>query len=385
MINYYHILGVSPNATAVEIKSAYKSKALSFHPDKHNGDKNMEELFKQVNEAYQILSNPYKRSNHDMMLRYGELPPSSPSPTYQQYNRPRRPPQARKFYRPQVSNFRATAYAFLIAFSIALIMKTAMYISNEYQAKERAELLAARRLLFDQVKAAHDQGNLGKSLHLLGDMGYFLAEEGEMQAYKESLIVEIKDKADQLFEAGAYEQAIAHYDLLKDFAVSNSITYLKKMAAAYQGMGEVGKALEVFQLMHLYGYRTTSFYLEMGQLYEDGIKDLEMALNYYKIGAEMASSEYEVTIGKAYPIVISASMVPAVHYHIYMKVAQAHLNLEQYQEAVDAVSWTKDIWPDSLIQFQVEALAYHGLGQKTEMKQAVARAKQIDPNFSIDR
>lgn len=384
MINYYHILGVSPNATSAEIKSAYKSKARSFHPDKHDGDKNMEELFKQVNEAYQILSNPYKRSNHDMMLRYGEAPPANPRPAYQQYNQPRRPPQARRFYRPQVSNFRATAYAFLIAFSIALIMKTGMYISNEYEARERAELLATRRLLFDQVKSAHDQGNLGKSLHLLSDMGYFLTEEGEMQAFKESLVVEIRDKADRLFEAGAYEQAIAHYDLLQDFAVSNSITYLKKMAAAYQGMGDVGKALEVFQLMHLYGYRTTSFYLEMGQLYENGIKDLDMALNYYKIGADMASSEYEVTIGKAYPIVINASMVPALHYQIYMKVADTHLKLQQYQEAVDAVSWTKDIWPDSLIQFRIEAEAYHALGQKSNMQDAMARAKRIDPQFSID-
>lgn len=66
-LNYYEVLGVSQNATADEIKKAFRKKALQFHPDK-NKSPDAEEKFKQINEAYEILSDPEKRQMFD---RYG--------------------------------------------------------------------------------------------------------------------------------------------------------------------------------------------------------------------------------------------------------------------------------------------------------------------------
>lgn len=60
--NYYEILGVNKNATAEEIKAAYRDKAKQTHPDKENGNK---EKFALVNQANQILSNPEKREYYD--------------------------------------------------------------------------------------------------------------------------------------------------------------------------------------------------------------------------------------------------------------------------------------------------------------------------------
>lgn len=68
--NYYTILGVSASATAKEIKVAYKKLAIQYHPDKHLGNTYFEDKFKQVNEAYQILSNPQKRATYDLKLQY---------------------------------------------------------------------------------------------------------------------------------------------------------------------------------------------------------------------------------------------------------------------------------------------------------------------------
>lgn len=381
MVNYYHILGVPSNATDEEIKAAFKMKAISYHPDKHDGDKDMEELFKQVNEAYQILSNPYKRSKHDMMLRYGRVKRTEVTHTY---HGTRRAPRHQQYYAPPMSNWKATAYAFLFAFTIALIMTVGMYLNDQYNARKKAEMLASRRAIFEQVTSAHHEGNLGKSLKLISSMGHFWVEEDDMRDFKDYLLVEIRDKGDQLLADGEYQKAIAHYDMLKDYSVSNTISYMKKIATAYQGLGEISKALEVYQMMHLYGYRTANFYMEMGALYEEGLQDLDQALNYYQIGADKASSEYEVTIGSAYPIVINANMVPVNHYHIYMKVAQTHLNLGQYQEAVDAISWTKEIWPDSVLQYQIEAKSYQGMGRVATMRQTITHAKSIDPDFSLE-
>lgn len=61
----YDILAVNRTATDREIKRAYLLKAKELHPDRNPGDKKAEELFKKVNQAYSILSDPYKRKQYD--------------------------------------------------------------------------------------------------------------------------------------------------------------------------------------------------------------------------------------------------------------------------------------------------------------------------------
>ncbi len=66
MKDYYAILGVSRDASEKEIKSAYKRLAKKYHPDLNPGNKAAEEKFKEINEAYEILSDPVQRKNYDL-------------------------------------------------------------------------------------------------------------------------------------------------------------------------------------------------------------------------------------------------------------------------------------------------------------------------------
>jgi molecular chaperone DnaJ len=63
--DYYELLGISRNASEEEIKKVYRKLALQYHPDRNPGDKQAEEKFKEVSEAYQILSDPEKRAKYD--------------------------------------------------------------------------------------------------------------------------------------------------------------------------------------------------------------------------------------------------------------------------------------------------------------------------------
>lgn len=83
MKDFYYILGISKNSTIDEIKSAYRKLSKKFHPDLNNGDKFFEDRFKEIQEAYETLSNINKRKLYDELFDRYKNPINADNSAYQ--------------------------------------------------------------------------------------------------------------------------------------------------------------------------------------------------------------------------------------------------------------------------------------------------------------
>ena len=73
--DYYEVLGVARGCSAEELKKAYRKLAMQYHPDRNQGDKTAEERFKEIGEAYSVLSDPEKRQRYDSFGHAGDQMP----------------------------------------------------------------------------------------------------------------------------------------------------------------------------------------------------------------------------------------------------------------------------------------------------------------------
>lgn len=80
--DFYKTLGVERKASQAEIKKAYRKLARKFHPDLNPGDKTAEARFKEIQEAYSVLSDPKKKSQYDQFGFTGDIPPRGEGRTY---------------------------------------------------------------------------------------------------------------------------------------------------------------------------------------------------------------------------------------------------------------------------------------------------------------
>jgi hypothetical protein len=121
--DYYQILGLSQTATSAQIRAAFKRLAMQYHPDRNPNNPMAEEIFKRVNEAYHILSDPLKKARYDSRFYTYETQSSTQAAEehwrdvrrrQQQQARRQYAPPAEKTYTITGNYFKIQGLAFLV-------------------------------------------------------------------------------------------------------------------------------------------------------------------------------------------------------------------------------------------------------------------------------
>ncbi len=380
MPSHYQTLGLTEEASQSEIKTAFKQMALKFHPDKNQNDPAMEEKFKEINQAYQVLSNPYEKARYDIHQKYGYQ-----QPTYTYAERPNtntaKNRSGRRTYAERKINYRenwiATAYAWGFTFIVAIIVMGIFGIKNYYDAVKKEELLAERRVIFENSRQLFASGNEDEALSILNSLGVFFEAEQDMDKYKSNLLDSMLSHGNSSYQSNDFQNAIFNLELVEKYAPSKPIAIIKQLAYAYKFTDQPEKSVRKLQELLLMDVRTLEVYMQLAEIYRDQLHNLAEARRFYEIADEMTISSYRAIYGDGFPLVLTGKYVPKAHYYLYTDLADIYLQTGDPERAIKATKWNIRMWPDSTDNYVIAGMGHLEMDRKSQACGYFKKARQL--------
>ncbi len=309
MSNYYDLLEISKTATLQEIKSAYKKQALQFHPDRNAANPKeaqlAEERFKLINEAYQVLSDPFKKMRYDNQLEFENVKKqqyyrkhtssgnynskNSQNQSEGDYTEPRtgytyrrRETQSK---RQSTLQFGKTELYIILGFAVMTVFAYLLIkIMTSY----------SYNLYIEEAKAAIEIGDFAEANKSL--------EKAEAQKEEDAEInyllgrIELEYKKDYVDAIEFFDNATAYAD--KDDTKTRA-KYYRIKADTYLLMNEYYRAIEEYKNVgNMNGY-DQQVIMNIADLYLEKLKDYDKASLYFDKIIEKEPSLVEPYIGKA--------------------------------------------------------------------------------------
>ncbi|WP_284683374.1 tetratricopeptide repeat protein [Chondrinema litorale] len=282
MVDYYKVLLIPPTASTTEIKASFKKLALQYHPDRNPNNLQAEEKFKEINEAYQVLSDPDKRATYDFLLRYG-FQLQQEQEAQQSQRRPRTYYKGKKV-RPEARKVRFLYFYIFAGFTVFIVLGFFFFSFMETQAA-RTMLSKAKEhyyinhnsfyaLKFLEGAVTKDEG-LSEAYYLTGKI---LFNEGQNNI--ESLYN--LDKA--IYTANNLEDSVGNYYLLRG----------KVNMALHKTDNAVSDFKEAFNLLP----DNSELQRKLAELYLYKLQNFDEALMYYDKLLNKAPKDYDALVGK---------------------------------------------------------------------------------------
>ena len=386
MRNHYFTLGLSENASSYEIKGAFKRLAVKYHPDKHMGDRRMEEKFKSVNEAYQILSDPYKKAQFDLQLQYQHFAssrasnPSSSAQAYH-YQSPKKRYGGHPLYGARQVNHKennkATLYAFGMTFAIALAVMIAKGFYDLYLERKYESFLAERRESFYQAQELYDQNHIKNSLVMLADLVPFRIEEADIKQYREEILEDIMFQGEASYLDNNFQRAIRYYELVEQFSPYRPMVLKARLAQSYRHVDEPEKSLRMLKELIESNYQVVATLVQIAEVYDVELDDLKMSADYLELARDVAVNDYRARFGKGYMVVVTEEFLPLDHYFLYRNLADLYNRMEQPELSLGASNWIKRVWRDSTEAWLMAAKSYELMDESTNACMEYTQAMEM--------
>jgi curved DNA-binding protein CbpA len=356
MADYYEILGISPAATSTEIRAAYKKLAMEYHPDRNAGDPEAEEKFKLINEAYHVLSDALKKSRYD--LRFGPQPLPDEDAHEQNRRKYWKWQQAqRKTYKIDKEYFRIQGLAFLVfivmaGFCFAIIHTAYYFIEQKRLAKWREGSLALK-----EANTFFNAGRFSEALKLVDNLMTKEPLEYRFMVTRDSLLSELRTKAEDEFRHQDFASAITHFRVLTEFEEPVRFETQEGIAMSQYYLGNFREALDALKQLHAQQPDNLQLIYRMGMINLEKLEQPEEALPYFNLGKKLFKDNLSKIYGEAFMLVMNPDNAPDIYYEIFEARARTNHLLKHYDAMLSDCTWAIYLRPKNGEPYRLRAMA----------------------------
>lgn len=359
MADFYEILGLNQSADSTQIRTAYKRLAMQYHPDRNPGNPKAEEMFKIINEAYHILSDPLKKSRYDS--RYNAQAAATYTEAYwreakrQQYARWQQVQKKRYSFDKQYFKIQGLAFlVFLIMSGIAFgIFHTADYIVSSRYEKIRLQ----NHKLIMEVNSLFVSGKIDEAIARIIALHEKEPLDFQFINARDSLVNELRTKAGNHFVAQNFNEALALLIPLKKYEYPPRVETLHKISVCHYNLGSYEEALQSLKQLHSLQPWSLELIYQIGMLNQQYLEDHEEARRYFMMGKKLFKDNLTEIYGEAFTVVMNPADVPDIYADIFVASANTNTEMKNYQEAVKDLNWAIYLRPQHSEPYKLRALA----------------------------
>ncbi len=288
MQNHYTTLGIPELASPEEAKVAFKRLAVEYHPDKNPNNPIAEELFKQINEAYQVLSNPVAKRNYDVTLRfaysysyYANQRPKEAEQNFQYYHTPtKKDPENTNIYSTLFS-IAFVAYVFLVVSSLHNFLGKVYY----YQALQSVKTENYKKAIDELTYSISYDGYFSPAYYLRAKLysEHFKFTNGALKDYTKAIENALIQESDFYLKRGVlYSQVNEKQGAITDFITALTISKYEQKTARevaseyYNSLKEYKLAIEIYTTLLLQD-STQPIYYEQRALAYSNLQNNDLA------------------------------------------------------------------------------------------------------------
>lgn len=342
MQDFYQVLEIERNATQAQIKAAFKRMAVKYHPDKNPGNKEAEETFKLVNEAYHTLCDPQKRLHYDSRFYWvkQELDEQYWNEIKQKrYQQWKKHQEEREYYRFDKNYFKIQGLAFLVFLIMAGFCFGVIHTAHYYVERKQMQKWMANSQSLKQVNGLFGAGRFDDAFSMISVLEEKDPMEFRFGFTRDSLIHVLRIASDEEFKKKDFASAVAHYMILKNHEHPIRPETLENISMCQFYLGNYKESLQALKHLHNQQPNNLNLIYQIGYINLEKLDNPEEAYQYFTIGKKLFKENLGKVYGNAFEIVMDPADAPDIYFHIFNGRAMTNIKLKNYKEAVTDCNW----------------------------------------------
>lgn len=383
-MDYYQVLGLTNSATSTEIRAAYKRLAMQYHPDRNPNNPQAEEMFKVVNEAYHILSDPLKKSRYD--ARMHSVDTYQTDEYWRKVQRERyarwKQAQQRPRYVFDKEYFRVQGLALLVFIVIAGFCFALIRTGNYFYQKKLAQIHAENLKKIASVDSLYNLGKIEDAFAMLKFLREQQPAEYQFLYARDSLVAVLRSSAKTLFTTQQFSKSLYQLKILKEQEFPPRMETLERIAYCYYQLGDYPEAVATFKQIQVLRPWDVTLTYQIGIIYQSYLNNADEALHYFTLAKSQFKSSMSSIYGEAFEVVMIPADVPDVYNEVFRARAKLNMELKNYTEVITDCNWAIFLRPGQGDMYKLRALAKIETNYTNRLCEDLNAARQLGENVT---